>query len=187
MAIAPLNVAPTAPAANAFDFSPLAKLAQQINQPPPQAQPTSLADLGQAAGGPSVFDTGSGTSYSRKGGGDYAGAISNIESGGRYDLLGPVTKTGDRAYGRYQIMGNNIPEWTKAALGRSMTPQEFLADTNAQDATFKHRFTQYVNAYGPGGASRAWFAGPGGMNNPNATDQLGTSVAGYERRFLGGL
>ena len=189
MAIGQLTV-PNIPIDNSFDFSPLARLGQYAQQRQAQEQQQSLASLApqDASGGaPSVFDTGSGASYSRKGGGDYAGAISKIESGGRYDLLGPVTKSGDRAYGRYQIMGNNIPEWTKAALGRSMTPQEFLADQPAQDATFKHRFTQYVNAYGPGGASRAWFAGPGGMNNPNATDQLGTSVASYERRFLGGL
>ena len=84
MPIAPLRIAPTPEAANAFDFAPLAKLAQQINQPAPQA-PASLASLGQGAAQPSVFDTGSGTSYSRKGGGDYyAGAISRIESGGNY-------------------------------------------------------------------------------------------------------
>ena len=135
MAIAPLRIAPTPEAANAFDFAPLAKLAQQINQPAPQA-PTSLADLGQAAAQPSVFDTGSGTSYSRKGGGDYAGAISNIESGGRYDLLGPVTKSGDRAYGKYQVMGANVPEWSRAALG----PVDDAAGISSQTAIAGHHF-----------------------------------------------
>jgi hypothetical protein len=84
-------------------------------------------------------------------------------------------------------MGNNIPTWSQAALGRSVSPQEFLANPKLQDSIFKHRFGQYVDKYGPGGAARAWFAGEGGMNNPNAKDQLGTTVAGYERRFLGGL
>ena len=187
MPIAPLRIAPTPEAANAFDFAPLAKLAQQINQPPAPAQPTSLADLGQAAAQPSVFDTGSGASYSRKGGGDYAGAISKIESGGNYGELGPVTKSGDRAYGKYQIMGNNIPEWSRAALGRPVTTQEFLANPQLQDTIFQHRFGQYAQKYGPSGAARAWFAGEGGMNNPNAKDQLGTSVADYERKFNSGL
>jgi hypothetical protein len=118
---------------------------------------------------------------------DYQRAISRIESGGRYDLRGPVTSSGDRAYGKYQVMGSNIPEWTKDALGRSMTIAEFLADPQAQDAVFNHRFGSYVSKYGPGGAARAWFAGEGGMNNPNARDQLGTSVGSYERQFLKGL
>jgi hypothetical protein len=174
-----------------FDFAPLAKLGEQLKAQRDKEQLMSLAALAPAASAPgaapSVFDTGSGVSYSRKGGGDYGGAISNIESGGRYDLLGPVTKTGDRAYGKYQVMGNNIPVWSQAALGRQLTPQQFLADRDAQDAIFKHRFGQYVGKYGPGGAARAWFAGEGGMNNPAARDQLGTTVAGYERKFLGGL
>lgn len=117
--------------------------------------------------------------------GDAGSAIASIESGGsgNYAALGPVTKSGDRAYGRYQIMGANIPQWTQAALGRSLTPEQFAADPAAQDATFKHRFGQYVAKYGPEGAARAWFAGEGGMNNPNARDQLGTSVADYSRKF----
>jgi hypothetical protein len=174
---------------SAFDFAPLAKLGEQLQQKRLQEQQMSLSALAPAASGagPSVFDTGSGVSYSRKGGGDYGGAIANIESGGRYDLLGPVTKTGDRAYGKYQVMGNNIPEWSQAAIGRRLTPQEFLANPQLQDTIFKQRFGQYVDKYGPGGAARAWFAGEGGMNNPNAKDQLGTSVASYERKFLGGL
>ena len=190
MPIQPLQVPEySAAAPSAFDFAPLAKLGEALQQKRQQEQLQSLAALAPAAQGaaPSVFDTGSGTSYSRKGSGDYGGAIANIESGGRYDLLGPVTKTGDRAYGKYQMMGANIPQWSQAALGRSVSPQEFLANPSLQDSIFKHRFGQYVDKYGPGGAARAWFAGEGGMNNPNAKDQLGTSVASYERRFLGGL
>jgi len=120
----------------------------------------------------------------------YQSAISGIESGGRYDAMGPVTRTGDRAYGKYQVMGANIPQWTQAALGRSMTPEEFLADQKAQDATFNHRFGQYAAKYGPEGAARAWFAGEGGMNDPNRKDILGTSVSSYAQKFnnaLGGV
>lgn len=121
------------------------------------------------------------------GGPDYGKAIANIESGGAYDKLGPVTKTGDRAYGKYQVMGNNIPEWSKAATGREMTPQEFAASPSAQDAIFKQRFGSYVDKYGPEGAAKAWFAGEKGMNNPNAKDMLGTSVESYGKKFMSGL
>lgn len=117
---------------------------------------------------------------------DFANAIAGIESGGRYDLLGPPTK-GDRAYGKYQVMGANVPEWTRAALGQPLTPEQFLASPEAQDAVFQHRFGQYVQKYGPEGAAKAWFAGEKGMNNPNARDVLGTSVSGYGAKFMKAL
>lgn len=116
-----------------------------------------------------------------------AAAISRLESGGRYDAMGPVTRTGDRAYGRYQVMGANIPEWTSAAgLGR-MTPEQFVASPEAQDAVFRHRFGLYVQRYGsPERAAAAWFAGEGGMNDPNRQDVLGTTVQSYVDRFRAG-
>lgn len=117
----------------------------------------------------------------------WANAISGIESSGKYDALGPVTKTGDRAYGKYQVMGANVPQWTKAHLGQEMTPEQFAANPQAQDAVFKGQFGQYAQKYGPEGAAKAWFAGEGGMNNPNAKDQLGTSVAQYAQKFNGAL
>lgn len=116
-------------------------------------------------------------------GSPYRGGISGIESSGRYDALGPRTKTGDQALGKYQIMGANLPEWSRAALGREVSRDEFIKSPQLQDAIFDHRFGQYVNKYGPSGAAKAWFAGEGGMNNPNARDSLGTSVADYERKF----
>lgn len=114
---------------------------------------------------------------------DPAAAISGIESGGKYDALGPITSTGDRAHGKYQVMGANIPAWTKEHAGREMTPQEFLANPEAQDAVFKGQFGKYSGQYGPEGAARAWFAGEGGMNDPGRKDQLGTTVADYSRKF----
>ena len=115
--------------------------------------------------------------------GNASKAIAGIESGGDYNALGPVTKTGDRAYGKYQVMGSNIPEWTKATLGKEMSPEEFLANPQAQETVFKNKFGEYTQKYGPEGASKAWFAGEGGMNDPNRKDQLGTSVADYGKKF----
>ena len=119
----------------------------------------------------------------------YRNAIASIESegSGGYAAMGPKTKTGDRAYGRYQVMGANIPQWTKAALGKSMTPQEFLKNQAAQDAVFDHRFGGYVQKYGPEKAARAWFGGPGNVNNPKAKDVLGTDIASYGKKFMAGL
>ena len=116
----------------------------------------------------------------------YADAIASIESGGNYSILGPETK-GDRAYGKYQIMGNNIGPWSKEILGQEVTPQQFLENPQIQDAIFQGKFGQYVEKYGPEGAAKAWFAGEKGMNNPNAKDVLGTSVAGYGSKFMKAL
>lgn len=112
-------------------------------------------------------------------------AIAGIESGGRYDALGPTTRTGDRAYGKYQVMGANIPEWTQVALGTAMTPEQFLANPQAQEAVFKNKFGEYTQKYGPEGAAKAWFAGEKGMNNPNAKDVNGMTVAAYADKFRG--
>lgn len=135
--------------------------------------------------GPSVI--GQSTEAAPSSTGAPGNAIAGIESGGKYDILGPVTRTGDRAYGKYQVMGNNIPEWSQAALGQPMTKEQFLASPEAQDAVFNHRFGQYTNKYGPEGAARAWFAGEGGMNDLGRKDQLGTSVGDYGSRFAAAL
>jgi hypothetical protein len=119
------------------------------------------------------------------GGDRSANAIAGIESGGRYDAVGPpANEKGQRAYGKYQIMDFNVGPWTQEVLGQAMTPQQFLASPQAQDAVFKAKFGQYTQKFGsPEAASRAWFAGEGGMNNPGAKDVLGTSVQGYGDRF----
>lgn len=114
-------------------------------------------------------------------------SIAGIESGGRYDILGPVLDNGDRAYGKYQVMGSNIPTWTKDALGRAMTPEEFLKDPAAQDAVFNKVFGSYVERYGNvADAASAWFTGRPLKEGAGARDVLGTTGAGYVRQFLAG-
>jgi hypothetical protein len=92
---------------------------------------------------------------------NYQNAIKSIESsGGNYGLTGPVTRNGDRAYGAYQVMGNNIPGWTQKHFGQSLTPQQFLANKEAQDAVFNGEFGGYVSKYGnPQDAASTWFTG----------------------------
>lgn len=154
------------------------------------SQQPSLGSLSGGATGPSNNASGRAPTFaSLSPSMDFGNAIAGIESSGRYDALGPVTKTGDRAYGKYQVMGSNIPVWTEKYLGRRMTPEEFLASPEAQEAVFQGEFGRLAAKYGPEGAARAWFAGEGGMNDPNRKDILGTSVADYGRRFserLGG-
>lgn len=92
----------------------------------------------------------------------YRQAISKIESGsyaGNYSAIGPMTRTGDRAYGRYQVMGANVPSWTEQHYGQRLTPSQFLANQKAQDSVFDGEFGSYVSKYGEGPAATKWFTG----------------------------
>ncbi len=118
---------------------------------------------------------------------NFARAIKSIESGGNYSALGPLTAKGDRAYGAYQVMGANIPSWTKQALGQSLTPQQFLGNSNAQDAVFNKIFGGYASKFGASGAAQAWFGGPGSVGRGAVADQLGTTGAAYVQKFNAAL
>lgn len=115
----------------------------------------------------------------------YGDAIASIESGGNYGATGPVTGSGDRAYGKYQVMGANIPEWSQAALGDTLTPEQFLANPQAQDAVFNHRFGGYVDQYGPEGAASMWFSGDPTPDGDK--DMLSTSDSSYVQKFMNAL
>lgn len=117
----------------------------------------------------------------------YRDAISSIESGGRYDAVGPTHPTLGRALGKYQIMEANITRWSKDAIGRAVTSEEFLASSEIQDAIFDHVFGGYVKRFGLEGAAQAWFAGPGGVGKVNRKDSLGTDVGSYGQRFVKAL
>lgn len=114
----------------------------------------------------------------------WANAISGIESSGRYGLLGPRLANGDQALGKYQVMASNLPAWTQTALGRALSPQEFLSDPDAQEAVFKHQFGSYVDKYGtPEDAASEWFSGRPLAKAGNASDILGTTVPAYVSKF----
>ncbi len=116
-------------------------------------------------------------------------AIASIESAGSgdYAAVGPTNANLGRALGRYQIMEANIGPWSREVLGREVTPDEFLANPQLQDAIFDGKFGQYVQQFGPEGAAQAWFAGPGGVGKMERQDVLGTSVADYTQKFTNAL
>ena len=123
------------------------------------------------------------------GGSTYRDAIASIESAGSgdYAAVGPRHPKMGRALGRYQIMESNIGPWSREALGREVTPDEFMADPKLQDAIFDKKFGSYVERFGPEGAARAWFGGPGGVGKTNRKDVLGTSIGGYGQKFMKAL
>lgn len=116
-------------------------------------------------------------------------ALAAVESrgSGDYAAIGPVVEkgmyAGDRAYGRYQVMGKNIPVWTKEILGRAYTPEEFLEDTNAQDLVAAHRMNQAFEKHGTWeDAASVWFSGRPMKEAGNASDGY-MAVPAYVRKF----
>mgnify|MGYP001560570835 CR=1 FL=1 len=105
-------------------------------------------------------------------------AIAEQESGGNYGAVG-VWVGGDRAYGKYQIMGANIPSWTKAYLGYSMTPQQFLKSPSAQEKVAKGKLKSYYNKYGARGAASAWYSGNPNLHMSTNSQPGGPSIKGY--------
>jgi len=98
---------------------------------------------------------------------DYASdAISSIETGSfsqPYQARGPVVESGQykgqRALGKYQVMPGNLPEWSKRALGFEVSPEEYLANPEYQDAVFKEVFGKNMEQYGFADAASIWFSG----------------------------
>lgn len=116
---------------------------------------------------------------------------SRIETKGQsdpYDALGPITKSGDRAYGKYQVMGENIPSWTEEILGVSMTPDQFLADPQAQEVVAHAKLGQYIKETGsPADAASMWFTGKPLAEGANRRDQNGVSGAQYAATATAGM
>jgi hypothetical protein len=107
-------------------------------------------------------------------------AIGQYESGRNYQAIGKTTASGDKAYGKYQVMGSNIPSWTKTALGVSMTPQQFLNSPEAQDKVAAYYMGQTLNNYGTlKDVASVWFSGRPANKAGNAKDVNGTTVPTY--------
>jgi hypothetical protein len=174
------------------DESSKFKMPEQKHLPGAMQDPTmkAIMDMAKLASG---FMKNGGRAEYQEGGapedelGRYLGAIAKTESGGQknpYAALGPLTKTGDRAYGKYQVMGANIPSWTEEALGQKMTPDEYLANTDAQEKVARHHFGKALNKYGtPEDAASVWFTGKPRSEAGNVADILGTTNSQYVQKF----
>ena len=120
----------------------------------------------------------------------WANAIASIESqgSGGYSAVGPQTAKGDRAYGKYQVMDFNIPTWTQKHLGQKLTPEQFLASPEAQDAVFRGEFGSSVQKYGnPQDAASVWFTGRPASQGAGRSDILGTTGSKYVNKFNSAL
>ncbi len=77
----------------------------------------------------------------------YKKVVAGNESAGYNNPYGAVNQ-GSGALGKYQVMPANVPAWSKAALGHSVTPAEFLASPEIQEKVFEKIFGDMTKKYG---------------------------------------
>jgi hypothetical protein len=107
-------------------------------------------------------------------------AVAVKESRGNYNAIGPVINSGmykgDRAYGKYQVMSKNLPEWSMQSIGRVVTPQEFLNNPQIQDKIVLDQFARNIQRYGNvDDAVSVWFTGRPVAQAGNASDGYTTN------------
>lgn len=118
----------------------------------------------------------------------FMNAIGSKESGGNYR----ARNKSSGALGKYQIMPGNLggkkSGWDYEALGRDVTPGQFMASPQIQEAIARYKLQQYYNKYGARGAAIAWYAGPGALKYSSGSLNRGQngypSINSYARDIL---
>jgi hypothetical protein len=84
----------------------------------------------------------------------FLAALRQQESGGNYKIVNSIG-----AMGAYQVMPSNLPNWSKATFGHTISREEFLSHPEEQDAIARHINTPRLKKYGPAGAAAFWYSG----------------------------
>ncbi len=118
-------------------------------------------------------------------------SIGKFESGNDYKKNGvTVTKgkyKGQKAIGKYQIMEGNIKDWSKEALGKPVTVEEFKNSEAIQDQVAKYKIAQlYREHKNPQDVASVWFTGRPTSNATaaNSKDDNGTSGSQYVNQVM---
>jgi murein DD-endopeptidase MepM/ murein hydrolase activator NlpD len=115
---------------------------------------------------------------------DLYSRIVKQESGGDPTQINPDTG----AIGIGQVLPENVPSWTKEALGQEMTVDQFSADAAAQKKVVDFKLNQYVEnakAKGESGVeacrtvAAAWYGGEGADKNSEAPQGDYPSLKAY--------
>ena len=155
---------------------PIPRMSGQVEQTTPEAPSISISDMGVPENELLAVRQ----------------SIMDIESsGGDYSIRGPAVRSGryagERAMGAYQVMPGNLPEWSRRALGREVSEEEFMSSPEIQDAIF---YDQMVSNYRRHGswedAASVWFSGQPVARAGNASDGY-TTVPVYVQRFRDGF
>jgi hypothetical protein len=119
-------------------------------------------------------------------------ALGKYESSGNYKVRGKVVNKGmykgQRALGKYQIMPGNLPEWSKAALGRVVSEEEFINNPELQDKIASHRIGEISKSHSDvRDIASIWFSGKPLKGNKGHDGNVDTPsyVAGV-MKFFGG-
>lgn len=115
-------------------------------------------------------------------------ALGQIESSGRYGVKGPRNSKLGYPLGKYQIMEANLPQWSREALGRSVTSQEFMRSPELQDKVATFQMQKLYDKYGNwDDVASAWLTGNPLKAAGGAKDVYGTDAPEYIRRFRAAL
>ena len=122
---------------------------------------------------------------------DLYSRIIKQESGGDASQINPDTG----AIGIGQVMPENVPSWTKEAIGQEMTADQFAADADAQKKVVDFKLNQYMEnakAAGESGfeacrtVAKDWYAGEGGDKDSTAPQAGYPSIADYTKSVCAG-
>lgn len=101
-------------------------------------------------------------------------AIAQQESGGNYSVVNSYG-----AVGKYQVLKSNIPSWSRAALGYSISWQQFRDSPDLQEKIVRHRLKGYFDKYGARGAASAWYSGNPKLSESTRPQPGGPSIKAY--------
>lgn len=106
-----------------------------------------------------------------------------------YSIQGkPRPSDGKRALGKYQVFETNLPSWTKEALGRELSKEQFLASPEAQERVADYFMSKSLQKYGNAAdVASVWFTGRSVADANNAADYTGTDNATYQELFRKGM
>lgn len=119
----------------------------------------------------------------------FKSALAGNESAGwsnPYMAEGPrvISKDGvdrGRAVGKYQVMPENIPGWTKQYLGTQMTREQFIGNKDAQEKLMDAWARDNIAKYGLRGAVNLWFTGK--PNPPASANDKYMTAPAYLTKF----
>jgi hypothetical protein len=118
----------------------------------------------------------------------FMGALKQVESGGNYGARGPMTSYG-RPLGAYQVLPENVANWSREFLGRAVTAGEWMKDAAIQDKVVAAKLTQLSEKF-PDMRDWAaiWNSGRPLSQSAGVRDQVfGTTVSSYVDKVMGAM
>lgn len=109
----------------------------------------------------------------------FMAAIAGQESGGMSEAERYRVVNAYGAVGKYQVLKSNVPQWSRAALGYSITWQQFRDSPDLQEKIVRHRLHGYFKKYGARGAASAWYSGNPNLHMSTKSQPGGPSIKSY--------